>query len=690
MTERTITPRIAFTLRSASGFTLLLCATLSLGAGCGDDSSTPDGGGMDAGTDAAADAAIAINVERPECENLNPFYCTLPFPSTRYLDEDASTVTGLKVAFPVEALPLNQEGTPPVSVHPWNAFDGYSPLTPAMTYYGAALDGTELTDEEHIGDSLLDTSTTIWLDAESGERVAHWAEVDAWEDTPADEAALYMRSATRLLPNHRYIVATRGLHFADGNAVEASAYFAALRDGTSTEVAELEARRSHFDDIFATLETAGIAKASLIEAWDFTTASDESLIGDTLAMRDDALSRAGDRGIGCTVTRVDEDVNTEVWRRVRGTFTVPNYMTTEYEGSIAKRGPDGEVTFNGMAEAPFEVDIPYSVRDAVLAGDPPRPGLMYGHGLLGTARQVGSGGTRVALARLSMVGFGTDFWGLSEPDSGYFVNEVMTQWGNFDAVGERLMQGAINSVVLARSFRGVCADLDELKVDDGGTMKPLLSPTETYYYGISQGGIMGATFAALTPDVDRFALQVGAVGYSHLMRRSMDFEDFENIFRLWYPTPMDRLFLIGSTQAAWDRTDPSSFVGHLLHDPLPGVGVKRVLYHTAHYDTQVSNTMSDVSARIMGIPFFTQSAYTPWEPTSTTTGPSDSGYMIYELRGAASIPIGSTPPTMDNRVHDDLRYLEPVLMQLQTFLTPTGQVESFCPADSCVIDNVRP
>jgi hypothetical protein len=594
------------------------------------------------------------------------------------------------VAFPVEALPLNQEGTAPVHLNPWNDFDGYSPLTPAMTYYGRALDGSLLMDEMHISDSLGDASPTIWLDAETGERIPHWAEVDGWQDTPVDEAALYIRPAVRLQPNHRYIVATRGLKYADGEDVMASAYFAALRDGDTTEVTELEARRANFEDIFSKLETAGVVRAELIEAWDFRTASEESLIGDTLAMRDDALSRVGDTGIGCSVTRVQEDVNSEIWRRVRGTFTVPNYMTTQYEGSIAKRGTDGSVEFNGMVEAPFEVDIPFSVRDAVLAGDGPRPGVMYGHGLLGTARQVGSGGTRVALARLAMVGFGTDFWGLSEPDSGYFVNDVITQWGNFNAVGERLMQGSVNSVVLARSFRGVCADLPELMVDDAGTMKPLLSKTETYYYGISQGGIMGATVAALSPDIERFALQVGAVGYSHLMRRSADFEDFENIFRLWYPTALDRHFLIASTQAAWDRTDPSSYVGHLLHDPLPGVGVKRILYHTARYDTQVSNAMSDVSARTMGIPFFSQSAYTPWEPASTTTGPSDSGYVIYELIGAASIPLGSMPPLADNRVHDDLRYLDPVLTQLQAFFKPDGQVEIFCPGDRCVIENVRP
>ena len=666
---------------------LLLWVALGLGAGCGDDASPADAGTLDTGT--IDGGAPAIDVERPECENLNPRYCTLPFPSSRYLAEDASTATGKRVAFPVEALPNNQEGTAPVSLNPWNAFDGFSPLTPGMTYYGRALDGSDLVDELHIADSLGDSSTTIWLDAESGQRVPHWAEVDAWDDTPADEAALYLRPATRLLPDHRYVIATRRLHYADGEAVPASAYFAALRDGVTTTVTELEARRGHFEDIFSKLEAAGAVRGDLIEAWDFTTASDESLIGDTLAMRDDALSRVGDRGLGCTVTRVEEDVNTEVWRRVRGTFTIPNYMTTPYEGSTANR-TDGHVTFNGMAEAPFEVDIPYSVRDAVLAGAGPRPGLMYGHGLLGTAGQVGSGGTRVALARLAMVGFGTDFWGLSEADSGYFVNDVMTQWGNFDAVGERLMQGAVNSVVLARSFRGVCADLDELKVDDAGTLKPLLDPGATYYYGISQGGIMGATVAALSPDIERFALQVGAVGYSHLMRRSMDFEDFENIFRLWYPTPLDRHFLIASTQADWDRTDPASYVGHLLHDPLPGVGVKRILYQTAHYDTQVHNSMSDVSARIMGIPYFSQSAYTPWEPASTTTGPSDSGYMIYELIGASSIPLGSMPPAMDNRVHDDLRFLDPVLAQLEAFLEPDGQVESFCPGGSCVVENVRP
>ena len=41
------------------------------------------------------------------CDNLNPIHCMLPFPSDAFLREDNSTVTGLRVNYAENTLPVS-------------------------------------------------------------------------------------------------------------------------------------------------------------------------------------------------------------------------------------------------------------------------------------------------------------------------------------------------------------------------------------------------------------------------------------------------------------------------------------------------------------------------------------------------------------------------------------------------------
>ncbi len=676
--------------------------TLAFALACGDDDTTaPADAGVDA-TDGGADAGTdPIVADRPECENLSPTTCLMPYPSSWFLQEDPSTNTGFRVAIDEAAFPHNQfdEGVSRTST--WNRFDGFSPMGSAVVGFDGKVDTANLPNEDHIADSLSDGSPTVLLDAETGERVAHFAEVDEWYNADPDRTTFYIRPASRLKENHRYIVAIRDLVLVDGTPVEPSAYFRALRDSTPTDVAELEGRRASMEGIFSDLAAAGVARDDLIIAWDFHTASGESLWGPMIQLRQDAFRRfeAGTDGVGtCTVESVEEgaSVPSNVFRRIRGTFTVPLYMESEYEGALFNRNEDGEIEYNGTAEAPFEVVVPLSVRDRVMAGGDRARMLMYGHGLLGSARQVSSGGTREALQRAEMIGFGTDYWGLAEADDAQFITYVVTQFGNFDQVGERLVQGTINSLILQKSFApgGPCASMPELALDVDGTPRPM-NGDELYYYGISQGGIMGGTLAGLSDTIDAYVLQVGGIGYSTLVRRSIDFEPFERVFELWYTDKLERDWFIVSTQTMWDYAEPATYVPHIFGDPLPGVdnSERRVLYQASRWDAQVSNVCSDVAARTMGLPWLRSSVYEPYGVAEglleATDGPSDSAYVIFQLDDVEPIPKGTAIADEDNSAHNDLRYLDPMLEQLDRFCRPDGQVFDTCPDSNCLIENTR-
>ncbi|MEM9193800.1 MAG: hypothetical protein AAGF12_31785 [Myxococcota bacterium] len=658
--------------------------------GCGDD----DPSAVDASTDGASSNDASTNdgaadadapAFRAECENLNPLHCMLPWPSNRFLRTDETTASGFRLDLTAEALPQNVDGESVDMVDAWTRFDGFSPMTSMITTFRGELDTSNLPDETRIGDSLLPNSPTVLLDAETGERVAHFSEIDMWRQANPEQPTFYIRPAQRLKENHRYIVAIRDLKRVDGGAIEPSEYFAALRDDVpNPEFADLEDRRPAFEALFTTLGSAEIPRDNLIEAWEFRTASGESAWGEMLWMRDDAQDRVGARGIGCKVDSVEDNPSSQVFRRVRGTFTVPLYVENESAGARLVRDGNGAVMFNRMGEAPFELVIPTSASESIAEGGGPVRALMYGHGLLGSEGQVSSGGTVAALQNSEMVGFGTAYWGMASDDRTWFIENAADDFGNFSIMAERITQGTINSIVLARSMKGVCSELPELQIN--GT--PAIDTDQIYYYGISQGGIFGATVAGLSNDIDAYVLQVGAISYPIMIRRSIDFEIFEFSLNLFYRNKLDRDFLLVASANAWDQTDPATYAPHLLQDPLPNTTVKRILYQVSRYDTEVSNLASDIGARTMGLPFMNSSVYEPWN-LQGTDGPEDSAYVIFQLMGVEPIPMGTAVAMEDNRAHGDLRFTEPMLRQLDLFLRPDGQVVDTCPMNDCLIENPR-
>ena len=65
--------------------------------------------------------------------------------------------------------------------------------------------------------------------------------------------------------------------------------FRVYRDRLITQDAAIENRRPHMEDLISTLQQNGIQRSNLYMTWDFTVASEHSLGGRALAIRDNAL-----------------------------------------------------------------------------------------------------------------------------------------------------------------------------------------------------------------------------------------------------------------------------------------------------------------------------------------------------------------------------------------------------------------
>ena len=625
-----------------------------------------------AGCPTEEDPPVApVEVPQQEgCESLNPIYCAFPYPSDRYLVADVSTPTGYRVNIVEGALP---QGIDPAEfdLTPYNRLDGMSPATQIMTLF----ERPPVVTEDHIAGpysierSLDDDHPSVILDLDTGERVAHWLELDA-RATYASETVLYLRLASRLEENRAYAVAIRGLVDDGGDPIEPSVAFAAIRDGNHTDAPDIEDRWDTYQAMFDTLEAAGITRSELQAGWLMHTASGDAIRGDILHARADALERLGDGGIGCTIHSVDEGYGDDgiTLRRITGTFTVPSYMDSPEPPARYQRGEDGLPVYVEDIEAPFTIIVPSSLtQDTPHAG----PLITFGHGLM-LSGEVVVNTEPLRRNAYDMAGtiVATDWAGMSIPDI-TTVAGALNNPGSFVYVTERLQQGMINQIALTRTFMGICRDIPELQHEG----VELIDATKSYYIGGSQGGIYGGTLLALSPDIERGVLLVNGANYPFMIERSIDFETYVPIFEVAFPDRLDQALMLPMAQHLWDGSDPSSYLP-FLQEGLADIGPKQVMAITVTNDAQVPNLSSDMAMRMAGSPVVQGSVSEPWGFEVREAPYTGSAYVEIDL-GDPDCPEGNLPPPVDVGGHGAIVRDPMALLMIEAFLYD-GEVTMPC------------
>jgi hypothetical protein len=670
-----------------------------------------DGDAGEPGDASANDTGVAMDAAIPYpsyCENISGVNCLLPFPSSRFLVDDATTVTHRRVAFPMEGMPINASHHV-LDPHIFNRFDGFSPATSLVTAFtGGDLDEANLADEVHIGDSILDTSPTLLFEVHGTTltRVAHFAESDHWVRADPERRPLFIRPAARMTPNTRYIVAIRDLHHPGGTPVEPNPYFRALRDATPlAEAADIESRRAGFEDVFGLLTAAGVDRTHLIQAWDFWTASDESLYTDLVSVRDQGLAALSTLGTSCTVTSMHEGADTgdaHVFRRVYGTVRVPLFLhgidPNHDDQCLLERDAAGHVIQNPTTpttDVPFTISIPVSTQTSLMADGEPARLLEYGHGLFGSQDESESGWLGEFADARGFVVVAVDWWGMSEFDLPRAAGAI-GELSRMPTITERYAQGILNFLAIVRSLivSGQCQSLPELHVN--GHL--VFDPAERYYHGNSQGGIMGTTVAAVSTDITRFGLGVAGAGYSLLIPRSVDGVTYVNqMYNAYRHDAVVTSLNWVMSQAQWDLTEPTTYVPHLRAHTLPCslpectgglTPVHHVAYQIGRDDTQVPNLGAAFAARSMVddmghmLPLMSDATHvSPFIPYGlpTTSGPVESALTIFLTPTVVPLPIGARQPAPDNEVHERVRRSMGAQEQLDRFFHADGMVEQTCP-----------
>ncbi|XVV09907.1 hypothetical protein ACQP2X_34370 [Actinoplanes sp. CA-131856] len=586
-------------------------------------------------------ASAVIVVLTPSTAVAKPATGLLPFPSDRFTVPDRDSPTGRRVHFGADALPANVAGKH-IDPTEWNRQDGFSPGTPILAEVpGLDPVASGIAPVTDIGRSLAPDAPILLIDTRTGRRTPHWAELDAHA---TERPLLIIRPAVALREATRYRVVLRHLRDSAGKTIRAP------------------------------------------RPWEFTVASTAGLTGRVLHMRDQAFAALGGRPPAFTVSQVTDytaEQDARIARQVRGTVTVPKYLTGDGgPGSRLLAEPSGDLA------ADFVCNLPRSATAA-------RPAhlSLYGHGLLGAPTEINAGNVKQMAQTYDFMFCASSWIGMASGDIPYVV-QTWSDLSTFPAVPDRLQQSFLNFLFLGRAMIAPKGFASHPAFRDAQGRSLLNRATGLHYDGNSQGGINGGALTAIAQDWTRSVLGVPAMNYSTLLQRSVDFAPFQQLLDQSYPDKHDQQLIFALIQMLWDRAEANGYARHMTGNPLPRTPAHQVLMHVAFGDHQVSPAAAQVEARTIGARIHRPALAPGWSDEVTPfwgIAPIPS----YPYRGSALVVWNSgqayaPPPTnlapsgpefgLDS--HEFPRAQESAQLQKATFLL-TGKVIDVCHGSPC-------
>ena len=598
-----------------------------------------------------------------QCNPLGGEGCLMPWPSATYEIADSSTVTGMRLNMPIEAMPKNGDG---VSIDPalFGHWDGFSAVAPMLAMFPNGVDATNLPPWKDPAQSLAPNSPIVVVDMTTGQRVLFFAEVDQ-NITDVTKQALIIRPLERLQGGHRIAVGIRNTVLdPNGAPLQPSPAFKAIRDGGSYDHPRFADLKKRYPDIFAALATAGVDKSELVLAWDYTVASDEFLTSDLTTMKAAAVPAMGQNGANLTFTATVQPPVAGIYKSYLGTFKAPNFLTDgEMDDSVIMRGADHLPMMSGLRDANFAAIIPQCVTTQPL----PRPVIIFGHGLFGSAQQYLADSFTQSIAEDNcMIILAGDFIGLTSRQlalAPLAVNDL----NRGTQITEKLGQSVIDFMALETIAHGPMASSPEFSVNG----QSVIDTSKIYYVGGSLGGIMGNVIMAYDANLTRGVLAVPGGNWSLLFERSNAWYLLKGAAMGSYTDPETYELLLNFLGMGFEPYDPITTAAHVLHDNLPGVPAKTILMWYSIGDCLVSNIATEMTARTMGIDLLSPAAKMPYG-MAPTPAPLMSGINVFNAHPTPLPPDTNVPPSQDNGTHSGINKKPAALRFVHDFLFQTS------------------
>jgi hypothetical protein len=536
-------------------------------------------------------AAAALNPSSHGCDVLVTapvgHDCLLPWPNNGFTEE-SNTATGLKLDITSAETPVNISG-----VHISPAFqdqgDGFSPGSVIVTYIpDLSLANSGIVGSTDIAGSLVKKSPIVIENMKTGAHVPYFAELDAQNPNPASQLLL-IHPAYALSEGQRYAVVLRSLKDTSNRLIAPAPSTVAALDGTLKPAS----RAAYIKNLITVQLHSLLGSTTPYMAWDFTIASEMSIAGPALTMRDQAYKTL--KANAAPPFAVSSVTTSGEVRTVQGTYQVPLFLKSATNSSSMKVNKAGLPELNGKLtwSANFICVMPSTIQ----TGGPALPAV-YGHGLLGDASEV-EGPSFSDKVSEDMMGCATDWLGLDSND----ISEVIGVLGNlsgFNMITDQMLQGLVNFQFLGRLINSPDGFATSSAFQDG-TGRVLFQVGKCTYVGYSQGGIMGAAVSAISNEWTRVFLGQGGMDYGGvLLQRSVDWSEYQVFLNKAYPNLDDQQIGLQLVQLLWDRGEADGYAQHLTSDPYPGTKAKQVFLIENYGDHQVPNVGTEMLARTIG------------------------------------------------------------------------------------------
>jgi hypothetical protein len=572
----------------------------------------------------------------------------LPFPSDFYKENGY-------LSFLEESLPINEDDIP-LSPSIFAHMDGFSVgSTLAVAFPTATLEGVVQWPNLAPFEDL--NVQTIIIDTNTGTRIPHTVEREV---LVSNNALLMLRPMIPLIHETTYVVGIRNLVDEEGNTVEPTQGFLDVLSGETENIDILRQRETYEQLILPALQEEGFTKEELQIAWSFSTRSAENTRAPIEHMR--AQIDARTEPIEFSIETIEEeDCSANRGRVIKGEMQTLLFLE-EWTGMFPLvRDEDGLPTTNGMVSVPFSVLIGCALIEEQ------RPGklLQYGHGLFGTQGELTSGYNHTLANTYGWVMFAADWTGMKRQDAPNITFTLIQNPSGFSYLTDRLHQGWMEFYTLTKLMRSESLRTGEPFLQDGVA---LIDPSGLYYYGNSQGSVLGGGYVAMHPEIERAVLSVGGMPLNLILNRAEGFSPFLQLMETMYRdssniTVMEILF-----EQLWEPVESVGWAS-VMNKPIliqAAIGDKGVPTIGAHVMARAygATLIEPFNREVWGlsseVPPFQGSAFTEWD------------YGVLDSDGPFPAPSdGSVNP------HDAVRNEEEAQHQIHTFLE-SGIVENYC------------
>lgn len=281
-----------------------------------------------------------------------------------------------------------------------------------------------------------------------------------------------------------------------------------------------------------------------------------------------------------------------------------------------------------------------------------------------------------------------DWRGMSAFDLFTMAKTLLSTPELFQSIRDNLIQGYAAKYALQEFSRACLWSMEWFSFGREVVKEDIMALTETtayVFYGISQGGILGAGYSTLsgpTGLIDRGILSVPGTPFALILSRSLDFQGYDALLLLnFYNNRHVRIYL-SLVQMAWDSVEGSGALAPPIRESFP-----RILLQAGLGDAVVSTVAAESLARafgastlpgnprkVFGVPVNLPSNATWAGPNVTLTE------LLYE-KDLMSLPADDVFPR-GNSVHFCVRKDAALINQLCEFIN-TGRVVDPCAEDGC-------